>query len=262
MRHAIVMAAFLSIGSAAVRAEVQTKPIAYKHEDAELEGVLAWDDAIKGPRPGVLVVHEWWGLNDYARKRAVMLAELGYVAFALDMYGKGKVTADPKEASQWAGHMRGDIKLWKNRALAGLEVLRKSGLCDAKKTAAIGYCFGGSTVLNLALEGEDLAAVVSFHGALPAATAEQAAAAKAKMLICHGAQDDFIPAAAIQKFRAALDEGKADYIFVAYAGAVHSFTNPGADAYGVKGVAYQPAADRRSWQHMRDLFQEVFEKKK
>ena len=244
----------------AASAKIVTQAVPYKHGDVQLEGHLAYDDAIRGKRPGVLVVHEWWGLNDYAKKRAQMLAGMGYVAFALDMYGQGQVTRDPKQAGEWAGHMRGDLNLWQSRALAGLEILRKHELCDTTRTAAIGYCFGGSTVLGLALRGADLKAVASFHGALPAATADQARAVRAKMLIANGAIDGFIPADAIRQFCAALDEAKADYLFVNYAGAKHSFTNPGADQYGVDGVSYNKNADLRSWAHMKQLFDEAFNK--
>jgi dienelactone hydrolase len=174
------------------------------------------------------------------------------------MFGKGKVTADPKVAGEWAGHMRGDMAAWMARARAALDVLKKHDRTDARRIAAIGYCFGGSTVLGLAFAGTDLSAVVSFHGALSPPTPEQAKAIKARVLVCHGADDGFIPQDAIAGFRGALDKAKAPYRFVAYPGAKHGFTNPGADKYGVDGVKYDKAADDRSWKDMRGLFDEVF----
>jgi len=239
-------------------AKIRTKAVPYKHGDVALEGYLAWDDAKPGKRPGVLVVHEWWGLNDYAKSRAEQLAKLGYVAFAADMYGKGKVTADPKVAGEWAGHMKGDAANWLARARASLDVLRAHERVDAKRVAAIGYCFGGSTVLELAFAGVDLAAVVSFHGGLAVPTPDQAKAVKARILVCHGADDGFIPADVITKLRVTLDAAKTPYQFVAYAGAKHSFTNPGADKYGVDGVKYDKAADEQSWKDMRALFDKAF----
>jgi dienelactone hydrolase len=242
----------------ATAAAVRTKEVTYTHDGTTLKGFLAWDDAATGKRPGVLVVHEWWGLNDYARKRAEMLAGLGYVAFACDMYGDGKTTDHPKEAGEMATAVRQNVKTWLGRATAGLKVLQDNENVDAKKLAAIGYCFGGSTVLQLAYAGADVGAVVSFHGALPVPDEDQAKAIKAKILICHGAADAFIPEGTIQKVRAALEAAKADYQMVYYGEAVHSFTVPGADKKGIKGIAYNAEADRRSWQHMRQLFGEVF----
>lgn len=247
------------LSTAPLQAEVRTKTIAYTHQGEQLQGHLAWDDAIEGKRPGVLVVHEWWGLNDYARGRTEQLAALGYVAFALDMYGEGKVTTHPREAGEWAAQIRQNVGDWQQRALAGLEVLRNHDLVDTGRLAAIGYCFGGATVLQLAYSGADLDGVVSFHGSLPAATGEQAEQIQASILVCHGAADSFIPEQQVQEFRAALDEANVDWLMVYYAGARHSFTNPGADDFGIDGIAYDPKADERSWQHMLDFFGEVLD---
>lgn len=255
---ALVAAVIVSVFAANTEAKIVTEAVPYKHGDVELEGYVAYDDSIEGKRPGVLVVHEWWGLNDYAKKRARMLAEQGYVGFALDMFGKGQVTTDPKQASEWAGHMRGDQKAWLQRSLAGLEVLKNHPLVDTDNLAAIGYCFGGTTAINLALSGEDLDVVASFHGGLPAPTVDEAKAVKGAMLIAHGANDGFIPKEAIEKFRDALNKGGTDYQFVYYANAVHSFTNPGADDYNVKGVAYNEKADERSWSHLQRLLNASF----
>jgi dienelactone hydrolase len=244
--------------AALARAALKTRTVTYKHDGVSFKGHLAWDDASKGKRPGVLVLHEWWGLNDYARKRAEQLAGLGYVAFAADMYGEGKATEHPKEAGKMASAVRKNIKTWQGRARAGLKVLQDDERVDAKRIAAIGYCFGGSTALQLAYTGADLAAVVTFHAALPVPSEEEARAIKARVLICHGAADSFIPEATIQKVRAALEGAGVDYQMVYYGGAQHSFTVKGVDKVGVKGLKYNAAADRRSWAEMRRLFGEVF----
>jgi dienelactone hydrolase len=242
--------------------EVKTKTIAYEHDGTKLKGYLAYDNAVKGKRPGVLVVHEWWGLNEFAKKRAEALAKLGYVAFAPDMYGDGKTTEHPKEAKAMADKVRENVKSWRARAAAGLKVLKEQEQTDGKKLAAIGYCFGGSTALQLAYTGEDLSAVVTFHAALPAPSADEAKKIKAKLLICHGAADPFIPEDAIAKFRKALEGAKADYQFISYGGAQHSFTVPGIDKVGVKGLSYQERADTRSWRAMQAHFREALGGKK
>ncbi len=258
LRPLLIALVVLGCQATCARAAVKTKAVTYSHDGVTLKGHLAWDDAVKGKRPGVLVVHEFWGLNDYARKRAEQLAGLGYVAFAADMYGEGKSTTHPKEASKMAGEVRKNLKAWEGRARAGLKVLQDDEKVDAARVAAMGYCFGGSTALQLAYTGADLAAVVTFHGALPVPSAGQAKAIKAKVLICHGAIDPLIPEATIQKVRAAFEEAHVDYQMIYYGGAVHSFTVPGAGKAGIKGVAYNAAADRRSWQDMRDLLREAF----
>jgi len=238
----------------AADAAVQTKTIKYKDGDQECVGFLAWDDTMTSPRPGVLVLHEWWGLDDYARGRAKQLAELGYVAFAADMYGEGKTVDHPQDAQQMAGKVRANVQAWRKRALAGLEVLKTDPNCDPKKIAAIGYCLGGSTALQLAYSGADLKAVSTFHAALPTPTAEEAKAIKAQVLVCNGADDKFIPDEAIKAFREALDKAGVKNEFVNYKGAVHSFTVPGADTHGNPGMKYNKEADQDSWKKMKDLF--------
>jgi dienelactone hydrolase len=247
---------------APVRAEIKTRDISYEYGGVTFKGQLAWDDAAKGKRPGVLVVHEWWGLNEYARKRAEQLANLGYVAFACDMYGEGKHTEHPNEARDFATEVRKNVQVWRGRAQAALKVLAEQPQVDADKLAAIGYCFGGSTALQLAYTGADLKAVVTFHAALPIPDAEQAKAIKPKIVICHGAADRFIPEETAAKFRAALEEAKVDYAMVYLGNAKHSFTVKDIDAKGVDGLAYNAEADHRSWQYMRLLFDEVFGEKK
>jgi dienelactone hydrolase len=258
MRRLTLAVLALALHAGAAEAAVKTKTVEYQFDGVKLKGHLAWDDAVQGKRPAVMVVHEWWGLDDYARKRAEQLAGLGFVALAVDMYGDAKHTQHPKEAGALAGEVRKNLKTWMGRALAGLKILQDHELVDRNKIAAIGYCFGGSTALQVAFQGADIAAAVSFHGALPVPSAEQAKSARAKILVCHGALDSFIPEETIQKFRAALDDARADYQMIYYAGAYHSFTVPDAGKAGVKGLAYDAAADRRSWQHMLALFREVF----
>ena len=236
------------------KAAVQTKKVSYKDGDLECHGYLAWDDAVKGARPGVLVVHEWWGLNDYARKRAEELAKLGYVAFAADMYGQGKTVNHPKDAGEMAGKVRANVEDWRKRATAALETLKAQPQCDKTKLAAIGYCFGGSTALQLAFSGADLKAVVSFHGALPTPAPADVKQIKGTILICHGADDSFIPEKAIKDFREALDKGGVKYDFVAYPGAKHSFTVADADKHGIDGLKYDKAADEDSWKRLQKLF--------
>lgn len=238
-------------------AEIQTKTIFYQHGDVQLEGFLAWDVARTGKRPGVLVVHEWWGLNEYARDRARQLAGLGYVAFAVDMYGKGQVTNHPDQAGAWMKQVQTDVTQWQDRALEGLAVLRSQDMVDPQRLAAIGYCFGGATVLQLAYSGADVKGVVSFHGALP--LPPQAHNAKAKILIAHGNADPFLTEEHVRKFRQALDAANLDWHMVVYAGARHSFTNPGADAHGIDALKYDRQADERSWQHMQLFFDEIFQ---
>jgi dienelactone hydrolase len=256
MKTLLLTALFLWTGASAAFAEVKTKTVTYEYGGVTMKGYLAWDDAVKGKRPGVLVVHEWWGLNDYAKGRAEQLAKMGYVALAADMYGEGKSTQHPQEAGAMAEEVRKDLKTWLGRANAALQTLRAQETVDPKKIAAIGYCFGGATVLQLAYSGADLAAVVSFHGAL--VVPESTKDIKARILILHGADDPFVTPDAVQKLRAALDQGKVNYRFVSYPGTVHGFTVPNSEKSGVKGVAYNAEADRQSWLEMVKLFQEVF----
>ncbi|MBI1344949.1 dienelactone hydrolase family protein [bacterium] len=237
----------------AASAAVQTKTIKYKDGDTECVGFLAYDDAVTGKRPGVLVVHEWWGLNDYARNRAKELAALGYVAFAADMYGEGKTVEHPKDAGEMAGKVRANVESWRRRAVAGLEVLKSQPQCDTTKIAAMGYCFGGSTALQLGYTGADLKAIATFHAALPTPTATEAQAIKAEVLVCNGAADTFIPDMAIQSFKKGLDGAHVKYTFINYPGAVHSFTVADAGKHGNPGMQYNAAADKDSWENLTAL---------
>ncbi len=258
MRVALLCIFSLLLWSPTGLAKVQTKVIPYQDGDVQLEGVLAWDDARTGTRPGVLVVHEWWGLNEYARDRARQLAKLGYVAFAVDMYGKDNVTTHPDQAGKWMKQVQASVSHWQARAIKGLAVLRSQDHVDRHNIAAIGYCFGGATVIQLAYSGAEVKGVVSFHGALPLPTGKQANKVKAKMLIAHGNADPFLKEEHIQKFRNALDKSSIDWHMVLYAGARHSFTNPGADAHGMDALKYDQQADERSWAHMQLFFDEIF----
>lgn len=251
----IVIILLLSIGTA--HAKVVTRPIAYTHAGTSLEGYLAYDDALSGKAPGILVVHEWWGLNDYARSRAERLAKMGYVAFAVDMYGKGKSTEHPDQAAAWMKEVNSNMDAWLKRALAGLDVLKKQPQVDSTRLAAIGYCFGGATVQVLAYGGADVKGVVSFHGSLIPVSAEQAEQTRAKILICHGAADPMNTPEAMTTYVNAMNASSIDWQMIAYGGTRHSFTNPDADKRGMAALAYNPSADRRSWQHMTYFLEEV-----
>lgn len=246
----------LAMTTGTLQAEIKSKEIAYEHAGTQFKGYLAWDDQQTGPRPGVLVVHEWWGLNDYARGRAEALAKLGYVAFALDMYGAGKSTKQPAQAKEWVGEVRSDVQKWRARALAGLNVLKQQPNVDPEKLAAIGYCFGGSTAVQLAYAGAPVKGVVSFHGALVPPPAGQAI--KPQVLICTGAADSSIPAAQLEAFAIGMEEVKAKYEMIVFGGARHSFTNPNAGEFGIENIAYQAEADHRSWANMQLFFNELF----
>lgn len=251
-------------------AEIKTETVEYKHADTTLVGYLAYDDAVateETPRPGVIVCPEWWGNDDYAHKRAEQLAKEGYVAFAIDMYGKSesggaRTTKDPAQAGKWAGEVNSDPKLLRGRAVAGYNTLIARKIVDKTKMAAIGYCMGGTVALELARAGADLDAVVAFHASrIAAADAADNARLKEKgttVLICHGQDDTFVRPEEVTKFHQQMKDAKVDYVFVSYAGAVHSFTNPGADAHGMDGVKYDEKADRRSWREMLGVFEEKF----
>jgi len=253
----IVLTLFLLICSASPAfAALQTKTVDYSYNGKAYKGYLAWDDSFAGKRPGVMVVHDFWGLNDYARSRAEQLAKLGFVAFAADMYGGGRVGAHPKEASAMMSEVRQNLQEWLGRANAALKVLREQPTVDPAKIAAIGYCFGGATVLQLAYSGADLAGVVSFHGALVVPQSTQDI--KTKILILHGGKDANASEDTIRQLKAALDQGKVDYKFVVYPDAVHSFTVPGSEKMGNPNNAYNAEADTKSWQEMLSFFQRIF----
>jgi dienelactone hydrolase len=237
--------------------------VEYISEGTILKGFLAYDKKIEGKRPGVLIVHEWWGLNDYARKRARMLAELGYTALALDMYGDGKTANHPEDAQKFAGAIFSDIITGEERFLAAYNFLKNQETVDPDKIAAVGYCFGGAVVLHMARIGMDLKAVASFHGGVQAITPAQEGQVKAFILVCNGTDDPFTTPEQIEDFKKEMDSAKVDYEFINYEGAVHSFTSPAADSLGKKfnmPLAYNEKADKESWQEMQKVFNKVFSK--
>jgi len=247
-----------TIIAASLHAAIQTKTIEYKQGGTTLEGVLVWDDAVQGQRPGVLVVHQWMGLTDYEKHRAEMLAQLGYVAFCADIYGKGVRPQNTAEAGAQAGKYKGDRQLLRARVNAGLETLRQQPLVDTKHIAAIGYCFGGTTVLELARSSANIAGVVSFHGGLDAPDPNDGKNIKCKVLICHGADDPFSSPQDIAALENEMRNGGVDWQLIKYGGAVHSFTQPMAGNDNSKGAAYNEKADKRSWEEMKRFFAEIF----
>ena len=242
-----------------VHAKLVTKTVSYEQNGTKLEGYLAYDDAAteKGKVPGVVVFPEWWGLNDYVKGRAEQLAKMGYVAFAADIYGGGQSTTEPAKAKELSSKFYGK-PLMAERAQAALDQLLKTGMVDESKVAAIGFCFGGTTSLALAYTGAPLAGVVTFHGALIPAPADAAQKTKAKFLILHGALDPFVNKETVDGFLKAMNDGKFDFQFVEYSGAVHAFTNPNADKAHVDGLAYNAEAATRSWDQMKEFFGEIF----
>lgn len=240
---------------------MHTETVRLSANGADLESFLAYDNESDARRPGVLVIHEWWGLNDYIRRRAGMLAELGYVALAVDMYGGGEVADNPDDAGRLMNGVLGDMSQAESRMAAALEYLQNHESVDALCIAAIGYCFGGAMVLHAARTGMPLAGVVSFHGALGSAHTPAPGSVHAKVMVCHGADDALVPDEQVTALKDEMQAAKADLRFIAYPGALHGFTNPEADGNGKKyglPLAYSENTDRRSWQEMQTFFKEVF----
>ncbi|MFI5186512.1 MAG: dienelactone hydrolase family protein [Chitinophagales bacterium] len=234
--------------------------ITYTSDGVTMNGYVVYDSAVEGKRPAVLVVHEWWGLNDYPKMRARKLAELGYIAMAVDMYGNGKIADNPDDAGKMAGPFYQNLQMTKSRFDAALNKLKTYSQADTSNIAAIGYCFGGGVVLNVARLGEGLKGVVSFHGSLIGAPADKNLL-KAKILVCHGGADQFIKPADVAQFKKQMDSIGADYTFKQYANATHAFTNPAATATGEKfkmPIKYNAAADSASWSDMKDFFAKIF----
>ena len=241
------------------QAKLVTKTVEYKQGDTTLEGYLAYDDTLPGKRPGVLIVHQWMGLTDYEQNRAVMLANLGYVAFCADIYGKGVRPQSTKEAGTEATKYKTDRALLRLRVKAGLDELKKCELVDTQRVAAIGYCFGGTTVIELARSGAELNGIVSFHGGLDSPTPADGKNIKCKMLVCHGANDPFETPADLAAFEKEMRDANVDWRLIKYGGAVHSFTQPMAGHDNSKGADYNERADKRSWQDMKQFFGEIFQ---
>jgi dienelactone hydrolase len=252
---AILMVLILSTGA---QGKLITQTLEYRQDGNRFKGYLAYDNAFAGKRPGVLVVHEWYGLNDFARTKAEQLAGMGYVALAADMYGNGATTTDPQQAGKWATELKNKRELLRVRSAAALKTLAGLSQVDPKRLAAIGFCFGGTTVLELAYSGADLAGVVSFHGGLTEPRPEDYQNIKAKFLVLHGADDPHVPPKDVNAFEESMRKAGTDWVLVSYGGAVHAFTNPAAGNNKTSGVAYDARAARRSWRCMQDFFKEIF----
>lgn len=239
-------------------AEIKVETVEYKSGDTTCEGAVVFDDANKTPRPGVLMVPDWMGVGDYAKSRAKQVAALGYVCFVADIYGKGVRPANAGEAGAQAGKYKGDRPLLRQRVNAALTEFKKNPLVVKTKTAAIGYCFGGTTVLELARSGAEVAGVVTFHGGLDSPSPADGKNIKGKVLVLHGADDPFVKPADIAAFQEEMRGNKVDWEMVYYGDAVHSFTRPDSGTDKSKGAAYQEAADKRSWEAMKTFFGEIF----
>ena len=239
------------------QAEVIGLNVEYEHDGVKLRGYLAYDVALNTIRPGVLVIHEWWGLNDYAKEQAHRIAEMGYIAFACDMYGADIVTDSSDTASKLSKPFREDRELMRERAAVGLWNLKNFSLCDKTRLLAVGYSFGGTCALELARSGADLKGVVSFYGGLNTPNPQDAKNIKANLLICHGADDEFVDEAEIAGFIQEMRGAGVDWQMIHYGGAVHAFTNPTAGDDPSAGVAYDEKGDKRSWEAMKTFFREA-----
>ena len=242
--------------------KIKEDSISYNLKGVNYKGFVVYDASKKDKRPAVLVVHEWWGLNDYSRMRAKQLAELGYIAMAVDMYGDGKTAADPQAAQALSSPFYNDPQMAKERFDAAYNKLKEYPETDPSNMAAIGYCFGGSIVLNVAKMGADLKGVVSFHGILQGVPPDKNLT-KAQFLICHGAADKFVPKEQVDAFKHSMDSAGVKYTFKAYPDALHAFTNPASTENGKKfniPIAYNEAADKASWNDMKDFFNKLFSK--
>lgn len=250
-------------GVVSAKPAIEGKEVSYRAADVVMKGYLVYDKNIKGKRPAVLVVHEWWGLNEYARKRARMLAEMGYTALAVDMYGEGRQAMHPDDAGKFSSELMKNFDVAKARFIAAMEFLKKQPTVKPDQVAAIGYCFGGGVVLNMARQGVDLKGVASFHGSLAAVKPAEAGAVKAKILVLHGAEDKFTKPEQIEAFKQEMKNGGADFQFIVYPGAMHSFTNPDADEYAKKfnlPLGYNAEADKKSWEELRKFLDMIFRK--
>ncbi len=247
MTRLAIAACFVLLAATAARADIRSQPVEYHDGPTLLKGWMAYDDATQDPRPGVLVCPEWWGLTDYPKARAEQLAKLGYVAFVADLYGDGKVTADPAVAKELATPISTDRALMRRRAEAALDVLAQQKQVDRTRLAAIGYCFGAAAALELARAGAPLAGVVSFHGDLSRTPTEGPDHIHAKILVCHGGADQLVPRPVLATFEEEMKQEHADYQVVIYPGAKHAFTNPAADSYHLPPVGYDAEADHQSW---------------
>lgn len=254
-----LFALMMTLVAQSATAGVVGKTVEYRQGDTVLEGYLAYDDSIEGRRPGVLVIHEWTGVRPYEKMRVEQLAKLGYVAFAADIYGKGVRPAGPEQAAKEAGKYRGnDRSLIRARSAAGLAQLASFPQVDAKRLAVIGYCFGGTAALELARSGADLLGTVSFHGGLNTPNPADARNIKGKVLALHGGDDPYVKPDEVAAFQKEMRDAKVDWQMNYYGGAVHSFSNPKSGNDNSKGAAYNEKANRRSWEAMKQFFNEIF----
>jgi dienelactone hydrolase len=240
--------------------KLKEENITYSLDSVTMNGFVVYDENIEGTRPAVIVVHEWWGMNDYPKMRARELAKLGYIAMAADIYGNGKTVDNPTDAQNMAMPFYQNPQMAKARLDAAIAKLKTYKQADANKFAAIGYCFGGGLLLNSARLGEDLKGVVSFHGSLVGTPADKNLL-KSAILVCHGLADPFVPQSQVDQFKKQMDSIGANYTFKGYEGATHAFTNPDATEMGKKfnlPIAYNPAADTASWNDMKDFFSRIF----
>jgi dienelactone hydrolase len=257
MKKFMIVAAALIVASSAM-AQFKIEPVEYKEGNTVLEGYFAYDASAKDKRPGVVIVHDWMGVGDNVKMRAEQLVKLGYVAFVADIYGKGVRPANAQEASAASGKYRSDRALLRARVRAALDEFTKHEQVDAKRVAAMGYCFGGGTVLELARSGADVKGVVSFHGFLDSPTPDDAKNIKGKILVLHGGDDPYVPSKDVMGLQEEMRKAGVDWQFVAYGGAVHAFTIKGAGNDPSKGAAYNENADKRSFKAMQDFFEEIF----
>ncbi|MBN8550047.1 MAG: dienelactone hydrolase family protein [Deltaproteobacteria bacterium] len=260
MKVALRSIVFFLFWASVAQAEIVTERVLYKDGDTELEGIRAYDNALSGKRPGVLVIQEWWGINEYIERRAKEYAALGYVAFAPDMYGKGRRAKTPEEAKQLSAPFYADRNLFRKRAQAGLSVLVKDPLVDYEKLAAVGYCFGGTAALELARSGVDLDGTIVFHGGLSSPQPQDAQNIKGSVLVMVGAEDPFIPTPEREAFKKEMDDAHVRYEYIEYPSAVHAFTNPAADTLHQPGIAYHKSADEDSFGRSKEFLAALFPK--
>lgn len=252
---AIVLSSFITTSTLAA---IKTQTLEYKVGDTTCKGYLAYDDSTDAKRPGIIIVHEWWGLTDYPKRRAEQLAQLGYVAFCADMFGDGKTTNDPKQALQFVTDLGKTPDVAKARTQTAYDVLKKQPMVDPNRIGAMGYCFGGAQALNMARAGMDLKGVVSFHGSLDTDKPAKKGDVRAKILVCHGAADPMVTSEHVMNFEKEMDAAGVDWQMNVYARAIHAFTNPDADKFKIPGIGYNAEADRRSWKAMQSFWDEVF----
>ncbi len=254
----VLFISFFSLSSI-LSAEIRESVIEYRDGDTVLQGLLVWDSKVQGKRPGILLVHEWWGHNDYIKTRAWQYAALGYVSFALDMYGKGVMTKEASVAQGLSKPFYEDRALMRRRAAAGLTQLAQSPLVDGDKIAALGYCFGGTTALELARSNAPIRGAISFHGGLGSGNMPTASPLKPQLLVFNGADDSFVSDEEQRTLFNELKQAQADYTFVNYSKALHAFTNPNAGSYGIPGIAYNKRADTLSTEQTKDFLEGLFQ---